>query len=202
MQRFNTVALRINDVIISLIVFAFFSPLLFIISLWIALDSRGGVFFRQERIGQNGVSFKLLKFRSMKSDSERKGYLTVGNRDSRITKSGYFIRKYKMDELPQLINVLKGDMSLVGPRPEVKKYTDLYTTSQRRVLDVKPGITDNASIEFFNENEILSKSEDPEMIYINEIMPLKLELNLKYIENQSLQAYYRIIFKTFIKVIG
>jgi hypothetical protein len=166
----------------------------------ILLDSRGGIFYRQIRVGKNNHDFYLLKFRSMKSNSDKKGLLTVGSNDSRITNSGKFLRKYKVDELPQLINVLKGEMSIVGPRPEVRKYVDLYTSQQKNVLSVRPGITDYASIEFRNENDILANSKNPEEVYINEIMPAKLDLNLKYIGNRTVSTYLKIIIKTVIKV--
>ena len=138
----------------------------------------------------------------MKTGSDKKGLLTVGNNDVRITKVGYTLRKYKIDELPQLFNVLFGTMSFVGPRPEVRKYVDLYTKEQKRILDVKPGITDNASLEYFNENELLAKSENPEETYVSEILPAKIELNKKYIKNPSFAADISIIFKTFSKIIS
>ena len=145
--------------------------------------------------------FGLYKFRSMRTGSDKKGLITVGGHDSRITRMGYFIRKYKIDELPQLWNVLKGDMSLVGPRPEVKKYVDLYTEEQRRVLSVRPGITDYASIEYVDENEILGNAEDPDRVYVEEIMPAKIKLNMRYIENRSLNEYFKIIGLTFINIL-
>ncbi len=143
------------------------------------------VFYLQTRVGLNGKDFKLFKFRTMHKDSDKKGLLTVGGRDPRVTTIGYYLRKYKLDELPQLFNVLFGTMSLVGPRPEVRKYVDLYTKEQQQVLSVKPGITDFASLEYINENDLLAKSSDPEKIYIDEIMPAKLALNSKYIQQQS-----------------
>jgi lipopolysaccharide/colanic/teichoic acid biosynthesis glycosyltransferase len=174
--------IRILDVFFSITGLVLLSPILFIISVIILIESKGGIFYLQERIGKNGIPFKLFKFRSMAVGSDSKGLLTVGMNDARITKLGQFIRKYKMDELPQLINVLKGEMSLVGPRPEVKKYVDLYTETQRKVLSVKPGMTDLASIEYSNENELLEKQTNPEEYYIREIMPKKIELNMLYIE--------------------
>jgi lipopolysaccharide/colanic/teichoic acid biosynthesis glycosyltransferase len=165
------------------------------------MDSRGGIFYKQTRVGKNGKDFKLFKFRSMRSDSDKAGLLTVGGRDSRITKVGYYLRKYKIDELPQLINVFLGDMSLVGPRPEVRKYVAMYNDQQLKVLNVKPGITDYASIEYSNENEILGKAADPEKVYIEEIMPDKLKLNLKYIEDQGVLTDIKIIFKTVFKIL-
>ncbi len=137
----------------------------------------------------------------MRTGADKKGLLTVGGRDSRITRMGYFIRKYKIDELPQLLNVLFGDMSLVGPRPEVRKYVDLYNEKQKQVLSVKPGITDYASIEYSNENELLGKAKNPEQVYIEEIMPAKLKLNLKYIDEQGIRTDLEIIIKTIGKII-
>ena len=174
------------DIFFSFIGLIVLFPLFLVIALIITLDSKGGVFYKQTRVGKGGKDFKLFKFRSMAVDSDKKGLLTVGGNDSRITKPGYFIRKYKIDELPQLINVFIGDMSLVGPRPEVRKYVDLYNQEQQKVLSVKPGITDFASIEFINENEVLGISENPEKTYIEEVMPIKLKLNLKYIEEKLL----------------
>lgn len=168
----------------------------------IALESKGEVFYSQERIGIDGKSFNLLKFRSMKVDADKSGKLTVGMRDARITKIGYFIRKFKLDEFPQFINVLKGEMSIVGPRPEVPEYVNLYNQEQRKILRVKPGITDYASLEYFTENELLAKSEDPVKTYIQEVMPEKIKLNQKYLQNPVLSEDLKIIWKTFLKVIG
>jgi len=193
--------IRILDVFFSITGLVLLSPVLFIISVIILIESKGGIFYMQERIGKNGIPFKLFKFRSMAAGSDSKGLLTVGMNDARITKSGQFIRKYKMDELPQLINVLKGEMSLVGPRPEVKKYVDLYTETQRKVLSVKPGMTDLASIEFSNENELLENQENPEEYYIQEIMPKKIELNMMFIENPNLINYFKLILKTGQKIV-
>lgn len=148
------------------------------------------------------MDFKIFKFRTMKTDSEKKGFLTIGNKDNRITKVGYYLRKYKLDEFPQLINVLKGDMSIVGPRPEVRKYVDMYNEQQLKVLSVRPGLTDFASIEYINESEILSKSDKPEETYINEIMPAKLNINLNYINKKSFLTDCIIITRTFIKIIS
>ena len=168
---------RIFDILFSSVILLFFLPIGLIISLLIILTSPGGVFYRQERIGKSGIPFLIMKFRSMRTDSDVKGKLTVGMRDPRITSIGYFIRKYKLDEFPQFINVLKGDMSVVGPRPEVQEYVDLYSQDQRKVLDVKPGITDYASLFYFKENELLAQSINPQKTYIEEIMPAKLKLN-------------------------
>jgi len=193
---------RIFDIFFSLIGLIILLPFFILIALLILIDSRGGVFYKQIRVGLNGEDFKLFKFRSMRKDADKKGLLTVGGRDSRITRIGYYIRKYKIDELPQLINVLIGDMSLVGPRPEVRKYVDLYNQEQLKVLSVKPGITDYASIEYSNENEILGKAENPEEVYIKEIMPTKLKLNQKYISEKGLFRDVKIIFKTIKKIIA
>ena len=193
---------RFLDVLIALIVLLFFLPFGVVISLLIAFESRGGVFYTQERIGQNGIPFGLLKFRSMRPDADQLGQLTVGSRDPRITNIGYFIRRYKLDEFPQFLNVLKGDMSIIGPRPEVKKYVDLYSEEQRKVLIVKPGITDYASIEYFDENRLLGESENPEKTYIEEIMPAKLLLNKKYLDNPTFFHDLKIIWLTFKKIIS
>jgi lipopolysaccharide/colanic/teichoic acid biosynthesis glycosyltransferase len=187
---------RSFDILFSFIGILFLLPFFLIISILIVLDSKGGIFYFQTRVGKASVDFKLFKFRTMKTDADKKGLLTVGSRDNRITKMGYFLRKYKIDELPQLINVLNGTMSFVGPRPEVRKYVDLYTTNQQIILDVKPGITDFASLEYFNENDLLAKSENPEKTYIEEVMPAKIELNKKYIAEPSLSTDISIILKT------
>jgi lipopolysaccharide/colanic/teichoic acid biosynthesis glycosyltransferase len=191
---------RVFDFICSFIGFIILLPLFVIISIIIILDSKGGVFYKQVRVGKDNIDFKLLKFRTMAAGSDKKGLLTVGGRDSRITRSGYFLRKYKLDELPQLINVMTGDMSLVGPRPEVRKYVDLYNEEQKKVLIVLPGITDYASIEYSNENELLARSADPEKTYIEEVMPAKLKLNAKYIVEQGLGTDLKIIFRTLGKI--
>lgn len=187
---------RFFDLIFSVIGLLILSPLFLFIAIWIKLDSSGPVFYRQERVGKKNKNFKLYKFRSMKTGSDKKGLLTIGGKDPRVTKSGYYIRKYKLDEFPQLINVLLGDMSLVGPRPEVRKYVNLYTPQQLHVLDVKPGITDLASIRYRNENELLEQSEDPEKFYREVVMQDKLKLNLEYIENHSFLCDITLIFKT------
>jgi len=191
---------RLFDIIASFIGLLILSPFLLILALTIILESKGGIFYLQTRVGKNNKDFKLFKFRSMAIGSDKKGLLTVGN-DSRITNVGLFIRKYKLDEFAQLINVLKGDMSLVGPRPEVRKYVDLYNQEQLKILQVKPGITDYASIEYFDENKILGQSNNPEKTYIEEIMPHKLELNKKYLKNPSLSHDIKLIFKTLKKII-
>jgi lipopolysaccharide/colanic/teichoic acid biosynthesis glycosyltransferase len=191
---------RIFDLLVSLSLLIILLPIFIFISFWILLDDPGPVFYLQERIGYRQIPFRILKFRTMYRNADRKGLLTVGGRDPRVTRSGYYLRKYKLDELPQLINVIKGEMSLVGPRPEVKKFVDLYNVEQLQVFQVKPGITDFASIEYANENELLSKSPDAEKTYIQEIMPAKLELNLKYVAEQGFGTDLKILFKTFSRV--
>ena len=193
--------IRFFDFILSLVGLVVLAPIFIVLAIWIKIDSTGPVFYKQVRVGQSGIDFGLFKFRSMVVDADKKGLITVGGRDPRITRSGYFIRKYKLDELPQLINVLVGDMSLVGPRPEVRKYVDLYTDEQQKVLSVKPGITDYASIEYMDENEILGKSNDPEKTYIEEIMPEKIKYNMKYIQNKNVSEYFKIIFLTLLKIV-
>lgn len=193
--------IRIFDFLLSICGLLLLSPILVIVSLLITLESAGGVFYLQERIGRHGVPFKLYKFRSMSANSDKSGLLTVGMKDSRITRIGFYLRKYKLDELPQLINVVKGEMSLVGPRPEVKKYVDLYTQEQKNVLSIRPGMTDLASIEFSNENELLEAQSNPEAFYIHEIMPRKIELNMNFINNPSLKFYFSIIFQTIRNII-
>ena len=193
--------IRFFDFILSLVGLVVLAPIFIVLVIWIKIDSKGPVFYKQVRVGQNGIDFGLFKFRSMVVDADKKGLITVGGRDPRITRSGYFIRKYKLDELPQLINVLVGDMSLVGPRPEVRKYVELYTDEQQKVLSVKPGITDYASIEYMDENEILGKSNDPEKTYIEEIMPEKIKYNMKYIQNKNVSEYFKIIFLTLLKIV-
>ena len=192
---------RIFDIFFSFLGLLLLSPLFLILSVWISLDSRGGVFYRQLRVGRGNRDFRLIKFRSMRTDADKAGLITVGGHDPRITRSGYFIRKYKLDELPQLINVLKGDMSFVGPRPEVRKYVDMYTPEQLHVLDVRPGITDEASIRYRNENELLATADDPERFYIETVMPDKLRINLEYVQNHSLWGDIKLIFRTFAAVV-
>lgn len=162
----------------------------------VRLESKGGGFYCQQRVGKGGKDFRLVKFRTMHIGADKQGLITVGGHDSRITRTGYYLRKYKIDELPQLFNVLKGDMSLVGPRPEVRKYVDLYTPEQRRVLNVRPGVTDYASIMYVDENTLLGQADDPDKMYIERIMPDKIRLNMKYIENHSLKEYFKIIWLT------
>ncbi|MCA6363711.1 MAG: sugar transferase [Bacteroidetes bacterium] len=195
-------AKRVFDLVASFIGLLILLPVLLGLALWVMLDSRGGIFYRQVRVGKGGVDFKLWKFRTMHPDADKRGLLTVGGRDPRITRAGYYLRKYKLDELPQLLNVLTGDMSLVGPRPEVRKYVSMYTPQQMRVLDVRPGITDYASIEYSNENELLAQAADPERTYIEEVMPAKLALNEKYIAEQGLMTDLRIIWMTVRKIVS
>ena len=187
---------RVFDIVACVTAGLVLCPLWLCIGLLVACGSKGGAFYRQTRVGRNGKEFKLLKFRTMCQDADKIcGLITVGE-DSRVTRIGKFLRKYKLDELPQFLNIIKGDMSIVGPRPEVPKYVALYDERQRQVLSVRPGLTDYASIEYISENELLAQSPDPDRTYIEEIMPAKLELNLKYIDNQSVMEDLRLIFKT------
>jgi lipopolysaccharide/colanic/teichoic acid biosynthesis glycosyltransferase len=187
---------RLLDLLLSTIALLLLSPFLVITGIIIGVTSPGGIFFSQVRVGKDMRHFKLYKFRTMRPDAEFSGQLTVGMRDPRITGIGYFLRKYKLDELPQLLNIIKGDMSIVGPRPEVPKYVAMYDAVQQKVLSVKPGLTDYASLQYINENEILGKASDPEKTYIEEVMPAKLLLNLKYIQDKSLMTDLQIIFST------
>ena len=191
---------RIFDIISSLFGLILLSPFIIIIAILIKLDSKGPIFFKQVRVTKNGREFKIFKYRTMKIDSDKYSQITVG-KDSRITKIGDFLRKYKLDEIPQLINVLIGDMSLVGPRPEVPKYVALYTEEQREILKVRAGITDYASIEFSNENDILANETDPEKAYIEKIMPRKIELNKKYLSEISVMTDIKIILLTIKKIL-
>ena len=193
--------IRFYDILFSIIGLVILSPLFTVLYLLIRIESQGGGFYSQERIGKNGKPFKLFKFRSMRIGSDKKGLITIGEKDNRITKTGFILRKYKLDELPQLWNVFIGDMSLVGPRPEVKKYTDLYTEEQKQVLQMRPGITDWASIKYVDENKILGESKDPDDAYVNLIMPNKIKLNMVYIQHQTLGEYFKIIFTTFKEIV-
>lgn len=193
--------IRFFDILFSLIGILFLSPVFFFLYLVIRLESKGSGFYKQLRVGRGNRDFYVYKFRSMRVGADKKGLITVGGRDPRITRIGYFIRKFKLDELPQLFNVLKGDMSLVGPRPEVRKYVDLYTEEQQKVLSVRPGITDYASIEYVDENLILGKAEEPDKAYVELILPDKIKYNMKYINNQNLKEYFKIIFLTFWSII-
>ncbi len=191
---------RMLDLFASFIGIVFLLPIFLLLSLVIIFFNGWPVFYLQDRVGVNGRAFKLFKFRTMRPQSDAKGLLTVGSNDSRITGIGRILRKYKLDELPQLWNVLKGEMSLVGPRPEVSRYVELYNIDQRRVLSVKPGITDKASLLFFNENELLSQTDHPEQYYIDHVMPEKLRINLEYIDNQSFLLDLQIIFMTILRI--
>ena len=198
MNKFNEIVKRLFDFLASLFGIIIISPILIIVAIAIKVDSKGPVMFLQKRVGRYGNPFYIYKFRTMVTDAEKLGtQITIG-KDNRITKVGSFLRKYKIDELPQLFNVLKGDMSLVGPRPEVPKYVELYSEEERRVLEVRPGITDLASLRYKDENDILGKVENPEDYYINVIMKDKLKLNLEYIEKSNLIFDISLIIKTII----
>ncbi|MEY3504465.1 MAG: hypothetical protein RL349_1058 [Bacteroidota bacterium] len=193
---------RAFDILLSTIVLLMFLPIGLVLSLCIVLESKGGVFYFQERVGQMGRRFHLIKFRSMRPNAELLGQLTIGARDPRITKVGYFLRKFKLDEFPQFINVIKGDMSIVGPRPEVPFYVNMYNAAQQKILEYKPGITDYASLAYFHENEILANSTDPKQTYIEEIMPAKIALNQRYLSNPGLWKDLKIIWLTAKKIFG
>ncbi|WP_306643099.1 sugar transferase [Sanyastnella coralliicola] len=192
---------RLFDVLASAIAIIVLLPLFIVIALWIIIDDGTPIFFRQTRVGKDQREFRIYKFRSMYKDAESRGQLTIGGKDPRVTKSGYFIRKYKIDEFPQLLNVLAGDMSIVGPRPEVPKYVKHYSEEQLQVLSVRPGMTDPASIEFIDEDEILGKSEDPEKAYIEEILPQKLALQLEYVTKSGLVYDIKLIMQTLGKIL-
>lgn len=191
---------RIFDILFSLVALIVLLPIMLIISIIINFESKGGFFYFQNRVGKNNCDFKLIKFRTMFINSDKLGLITVGTNDKRITRFGKFLRKFKLDELPQLINIIKGEMSIVGPRPEVRKYVNLYNKKQLNVLSVRPGLTDFASLQYIEENKILVEYDDSEKAYIEKIMPHKLELNLKYIKNQSFATDLKIIFKTIFKI--
>ena len=193
---------RLFDIVASGCGLLVLSPVLLIVAIWIKLDSPGLVFYRQVRVGYKNKDFRIFKFRSMRVGADKGSLVTIGGRDPRITRSGYFIRKYKLDELPQLINVFIGDMSLVGPRPEVRHYVEYWTPEQMHVLDVRPGITDPASIKFRNENELMGLAENPEDYYINVIMQEKIRLYMEYVENASFMYDLMLIFKTFKVIIS
>ena len=193
---------RFFDIFFSFLGVLILLPFFLIISLFILIDSRGKAIYLQKRVGKDNQDFYLIKFRTMISEADKKGLLTIGNKDARITKMGHFLRKFKIDEFPQLINVLKGDMSIVGPRPEVRKYVNMYNEEQKKVLVVRPGITDYASIKYFHENELLGKVENPEQIYISEVMPAKLKINLEYVRDQKLGNDFKIIFMTILKIVA
>ena len=193
--------IRFCDIIFSMVGLLILSPLFLIVALWIIIDDPGPVFYRQQRVGKGGKDFYLLKFRSMRMGADKMSLITIGERDPRVTRAGFYIRKYKLDELPQLWNVLVGDMSLVGPRPEVRKYVDTYTPEQWLALSVRPGITDYASIEYIDENRLLAQSANPDKTYIEEIIPAKIALNMRYINHQTLGEYFKIIFLTFYRIV-
>ena len=193
--------IRFFDILFSIIGLIILFPFLILIALIIKITSKGPIFYKQKRVGISNIDFLVWKFRTMQNDADKTGLLTVGGRDPRITTIGYYLRKFKLDELPQLFNVLFGSMSVVGPRPEVRKYVELYTLKQQKVLLVKPGITDWASIVYRDENVILEKSSNPERDYIQLILPDKIRYNLIFIEKRSLTEYFRIIITTFWRII-
>jgi lipopolysaccharide/colanic/teichoic acid biosynthesis glycosyltransferase len=188
------------DIFMSLAFIVILLPVFIIISIWIMIDSRGGVFYLQSRVGKNNRDFRMYKFRSMRPESDTFGLLTIGDHDPRVTRAGKFLRKTKLDELPQMLNILKGDMSFVGPRPEVRKYVELYSAEQMKVLSVRPGLTDYASLEYIDEDSILGQSDDPDRVYIAVIMPAKLELNMRYIKERSFARDILIILQTIARI--
>lgn len=192
---------RLIDILASGLGLLLLSPLFIILTVWIKLDSKGPVFYRQIRVGKDNKNFRIYKFRSMRTGADKGSLITIGGRDPRVTHSGYYIRKYKLDELAQLINVFIGEMSLVGPRPEVRRYVDLYTEEQKKVLTVRPGITDYASIMYMDENALLEQSSNPDKTYVEDIIPAKLGLNMKYINNPTLFEYFKLIFLTIFKIV-
>ena len=189
------------DFVFSLVGLVILFPFFLLLALLIKLTSKGPVFFKQTRVGKDGKDFKVYKFRTMYADADKRGLLTVGGKDARVTEMGYYLRKFKLDELPQLINVVKGEMSIVGPRPEVRRYVEMYSEEQLKALKVLPGITDYASIEYRNENDLLADAINPEEFYVKEIMPKKIELNFKYINNRSIAEYFKLIARTVISSI-
>lgn len=193
---------RLFDIFASGLGLLILSPLFLVVAIWIKIDSPGPVFYRQVRVGRGNKDFRIYKFRSMKVGADKQGLITVGGHDPRVTRSGYFIRKYKLDEFPQLINVFVGDMSLVGPRPEVRKYVNMYTPEQMHVLDVRPGVTSLASIRYRNENELLDKAENPDQFYVDVIMQDKLAIDLEYVREASFWYDIKLIFKTFWEIIS
>lgn len=193
---------RLFDIVASGLGLIVLCPLFLVLAIWIKLDSKGPIFYRQVRVGRHNKDFGIFKFRSMRVGSDKGSLVTIGGQDTRITRAGCFIRKYKLDELPQLINVFIGDMSLVGPRPEVRHYVNYWTPEQMHVLDVRPGITDPASIKYLDENELLEKTENPEKYYIEVIMQEKIKLYLQYVEKQSSLYDIALIFKTFRMIVN
>lgn len=200
MKTLNRAILRVLDILIALMALCLLLPATMLIALLILLDSKGGILYVQPRIGLHGKPFCLYKFRTMNKDPNNTLKLTIGNRDPRITKVGYVLRKYKLDEIPQLWNIILGHMSFVGPRPEVAKYVNLYTPEQKKILSIKPGLTDFASIEFIDENSLLAKQANPEQYYIDEIIPLKISLNQKFLQNPSPKNYFICLFRTFFSI--
>ena len=192
---------RLFDIVFSFLGLVFLSPILLLIVVLMLVTSKGPVIYKQVRVGRNNKDFKIFKFRTMHVNADKLGLLSVGDKDPRITQIGYYLRKFKLDELPQLANVLRGDMSFVGPRPEVRKYVNFYNQEQMQVFKVRPGITDLASIEFRNESELLSNQEDPDSYYINVIMPKKLQINLDYLKERTLIKDIGVIVKTFFAII-
>jgi len=193
---------RIFDILISAVALVILLPLFIVIAFLIKITSPGPVFFRQVRVGKGNKDFKIFKFRTMFVNAAQLGSLTVGSKDPRITDIGFFLRKYKLDELPQLFNVFAGEMSIVGPRPELRKYVNMYTEEQMKILNVKPGITDYASIEYRNENELLAKASNPEQYYIDHVMPDKIQLNHKYLLNRTPASYFKVIAHTLFTTIN
>jgi len=191
---------RILDIIFSISLLIALLPLFLIIIFLINLETKGGAFYTQIRVGKFNANFKIIKFRSMYAGADLKGYLTVGDKDARITKVGYFLRKYKLDELPQLINILKGEMSFVGPRPEVRQFIDLLDKDQLEMLSVRPGLTDFASLKYVNESEILRESDDPERKYIEDILPEKVRLGIDYIKKSNLYLDIKLVFMTIYQI--
>jgi len=198
----DLMAKRLFDIVVSSIGLLILSPLFLLITLLIKLDSKGSVFYRGVRVGRFGKPFRIFKFRTMVVNPENLGGPSTADDDPRITKIGKFLRKYKLDELPQLVNVLKGEMSFVGPRPEVKQYVDMFTEEEKAILSVKPGITDWASLWNIDEASILAGSQDPEKTYMEKIRPIKLKLQLKYVKERSLYIDLKIIILTILSVVN
>lgn len=194
--------IRFFDLFFSTVGIILLMPFFLILLIWVKLDSNGPVFYKQLRVGRFNKDFYVFKFRTMHINSDKLGLITIGGRDPRVTNAGYLLRKYKLDELPQLLNVFFGDMSLVGPRPEVRKYVALYNKEQQNILSIRPGITDWASIEYRDENIILEMSNNPEKDYIEIIMPEKILLNNIYVKNYNIIEYFKIIFVTFYRIIS
>ena len=201
MFELNAFIKRLFDLILAIVLLTILSVLFLLIMILISIESSGGPFFRQVRVGKNNLDFKIWKFRTMYQGADKKGLLTVGDRDARVTKLGFILRKYKLDELPQLFNIIRGEMSFVGPRPEVRKYINLLSDEQLNVLSVRPGLTDFASIKYVNESQILSQCSDPEKKYVEDILPEKIELGRAYIEKSSMVIDIRLIFQTLYKIV-